>query len=149
MINFKLKNIAPCKILILNLLILLVVIFSCEKQPWFYKCSDCLDKEPLQTSLNVKIDPFTETNYPVEISLYDGNLEDGILAGTFTSDTSPVTITVYLNKKYTLTAKYRYDGKWYTAVDCVTPRVKFETDFCSKPCFITYDKEVNLQIKYR
>jgi hypothetical protein len=127
----------------------LVLLFSCDKPGLFTSCKDCLTQEPVDAIIDAKIDPFTETNYYPEINVYEGNIEDGLLRNTYSADRSTVSISVPINKKYTITATYYREGICYIAVDSATPRVKSESDKCDKPCYIVYDNKVDLRIKYK
>jgi hypothetical protein len=126
----------------------MVLLFSCDKPGLFISCKDCSEEEPIQTQIDAKIDPFSVTNYYPDIKIYEGNIEDGLLIDTFTADTSPVSVAVHINKKYTITATYYRNGNYYTAVDSATPRVQLENNKCDKPCYIVYDNKVDLRIKY-
>jgi hypothetical protein len=126
----------------------LILLLSCDKQDMFISCNNCTEKEPLTVMLNVKIDPSAITNCQVAIRLYDGNLEDSILLSNYTSENSATAISVSVNKKYTITATYYRYGISYTAIDCVTPGVRFESELCEKPCYFVYNNKVDLRIKY-
>jgi len=63
------------------------------------------------------------------------------------NSTMPVPYFVSINKKYTITATYFFGAK-YTAVNSVTPRVRYSKDQCDDPCYYVYDKTVNLKLKY-
>jgi hypothetical protein len=127
-------------------LIILTALFSCEEQGLFVNCSDCKTDQPVDTSIEIKLD---QNNYaiPTVINIYEGNLEDNILYSTFSTSSKSTTYTVIVNKKYTLTASYFIDNKQYIAVDSATPRVKYTKDDCDDPCYFVYDKKVNLSLK--
>ncbi len=125
--------------------IILVICFSCEKQGWFVNCAECEANEPQQASLHVKL---SESEIPVYIVVYDGELEDNVVYD-FAYTTGPeFDFTVSLNKLYTVTARYQVQGGIYTAVDSATPRVKYTKDECDDPCYFVYNREVNLRKKY-
>jgi len=130
------------------LILILILLFSCDKPGLFVSCKDCIEDEPVETQIVAKIDPFSETNYYPDINVYEGNIEDGLLLDSYTADSSPVSISVHINKKYTITATYYREGNFYTAVDSATPRVQSENNKCDKPCYIVYDNKVDLRIKY-
>ena len=127
------------------LLLLIVVLFSCEKQGLIVKCPDCTKEEPVNILFNVKLD----ANYygDTKINVYEGNLEDSILYKTYSSTGSSITIPVTINKLYTLTATYYIPGNYYVVVDSATPRVRFEKNQCDNPCYFVYDKVVDLRMK--
>jgi hypothetical protein len=122
--------------------------FSCEKQGLLIKCEDCLQEEPLEVVINIKIDPPWSISQPVEISIFEGNLEDSILQSRYTTSTTPIALSVLINKKYTVTAKYTRNNIIYVAVDSATPGVIFDSKKCDTPCYIVYDTEMDLRIRY-
>lgn len=124
------------------------LLFSCEEQGLFVNCPDCVLDEPVEAMLEVKIDPFNLTNFVTTIRVYEGNLEDSILVGTFQTYADIFYHTVKPNKKYTITATYYSHGKYQVAVDSATPRVKYEKDLCENPCYFVYDRLLDLRIKY-
>lgn len=129
------------------LLTTLVLCFSCEKQGIFVKCSECTENEPVKTYLEIKLD-INYSGTATVINVYEGNLEDNILYKTIETSNSEQSISVTLNKKYTVTASYYIANSYYIAVDSATPRVGYSKEQCDKPCYFTYDKVVDLRIKY-
>jgi hypothetical protein len=125
-----------------------VLIFSCDKQGLLVPCSECIDKEPSQVILLAKINPFSESNTKAKVILYEGNIEDSIIVGRYSSESSPISLTVNINKNYTITATYYRYGITYTAVDSALPRVRFLKNKCKDPCYIVYDNQADLRIKY-
>lgn len=123
-----------------------VLLFSCEEQGLIIKCPDCVKEEPLKYTLDIKLD-MNNFGAPTEISIYEGNLEDSILFGTYNASGTHITILVPLNKKYTLTASYYVPDYYYTVVDSATPRVRYSKDQCDEPCYFVYDRFVNLKLK--
>ena len=128
-------------------LILSVFSFSCEEQPFFVKCDECVIDEPLNADLKMKL---SSSNYGVAtiINVYIGNLEDKILYHTIQTSSTETSIKVTLNQFYTVTATYKKDGTSYIAVDAAAPRVTYNKDQCDDPCYYIYDKEVDLRLKY-
>jgi hypothetical protein len=131
----------------LFLLITTIFIFSCEDQGLIVKCPDCRTDEPKQTDLEVKLDSEIFGNL-VLIKVYEGNLEDSVLYYSVSVPSSSTTISVTINKKYTLTATYHIGDNYYTAVDSATPRVRYEKDLCDNPCYFLYDRTIDLRLKY-
>lgn len=127
-------------------LILSVFSFSCEEEPFFVKCDECVADEPQKAELKMKLG-YPEYGLTI-INVYLGNLEDNILYYTFSSSSTESSTSVTLNQKYTVTATYNKDGKYYIAVDSATPRVTYNKDQCNDPCYYIYDKEVDLRLKY-
>jgi hypothetical protein len=131
----------------LFLFLILVFCFSCEKQGFFIDCHDCIAKEPLKTNLEIKLDN-NFYGFATIIKVYEGNLEDSVLYSSYNASGKSTTITVSINKKYTVTAIYYIPGVYYIAVDSATPRVKYEKDQCNDPCYFVYDRVIDLRVKY-
>jgi hypothetical protein len=129
------------------IIVLLVFIFSCEDQAFIITCSDCTADEPLSAELNAELDQ--DYFFEAEIQIWEGNLEDSILVGTFTAYNKVFTYDVVLNKRYTITAKYTLPDKQIIAVDTANPRVKYDKSQCDDPCYFIYDRKCNLKLKYR
>ena len=133
---------------IIRILFFLVLVFSssCEEQGFIVKCSDCTADEPLVAKLEVNLDP--DLFYDTLIQIWQGNLEDSILLGSYTSYKEFFSQDVTLNKKYTVTATYHLSGKTYIAVDSATPRVRYDKSQCQDACFYIYDRICDLRLKY-
>ena len=125
---------------------LLTLVFSCEKQGLLVKCSDCLPDEPTGTDLNIQL---SHNNWgsSILVNVWEGNLEDSVLYDSFTSGSTTTSVSVTLNKKYTVTATYNLNGNTYVAVDAATPRVRYTKDQCNDPCYFIYDKNIDLRLK--
>jgi hypothetical protein len=134
------------KILIRVLLFLTIVfLFSCEKLDLLVNCTECQAEEPIEAVLTIKL----STEYgETFINIYQGYLEDSVLFSSIRTYSSVANLTVPINNKYTLTAKYLYSGSIYYAVNSVTPRVKYVKDQCNDPCYYIYNDEVDLKLKY-
>jgi hypothetical protein len=127
-------------------LLFIAVLFSCEEQGLFVKCSDCTTEEPVKINLEVKLD----INYygaATQLSVYEGNLEDSVLYISFTTSGSKTTVPVTINKKYTLTATYYIPNNKYIVVNSAIPKVRYEKDKCTDPCYFVYDKVIDLRLK--
>jgi hypothetical protein len=128
-------------------LLVFIFIFSCEEQGLFVKCSDCTEDEPVNTSLEIKLDP-DETGSGTQVNVYDGNVEDSILYDSFRTYSPNASVLVTLNKKYTVTATYFLHDNVYIAFDSATPKVRYEKSLCDNPCYFIYDKKIDLRLKY-
>lgn len=128
--------------------ILLVICFSCEKTGLvIVNCNDCQKDEPSVTDLDIRLD--IDRMSLVKINVYEGNLEDSVLYGSFRAGRSTTaSYRVLLNKQYTLTAEYSGNGNRYIAVDSAFPRVKFDKDSCEEDCYYVYDRIIDLRLKY-
>lgn len=129
------------------LFVLLVFFFSCEKQGIIIKCKDCTIDEPSDATLEVVLHRDFYGG-PIQLNIYEGNLEDSIVFRSYSSVGERTTITVPLNKKYTATATYYKLGDKYVAVDSATPKVRYDKDQCDEPCYYVYDTFINLKIKH-
>jgi hypothetical protein len=134
------------KILRILFFFVLVFTFSCEEQGFIVKCSECTADEPVDAVLEVKLDP--DYYYDSLIQIWEGNLEDSLLLGSYTSHTETFTQSVTLNKKYTVTATYHTSDKTYVAVDSSTPRVRYDKSQCQDNCYFVYDRILDLRLKY-
>lgn len=122
---------------------------SCDEKVLFVKCADCTETEPVEASLEVKLDDYIGGIAVIpQVRIYEGNIEDSILLGTYTVMVRTWQQMVALNKKYTLTATYNTGTVTYVAIDSTTPRVRYDTQQCDNPCYYIYGKRINLRIKY-
>jgi hypothetical protein len=126
---------------------ILAILISCEDQGIIIKCPDCLQDEPVNTDLSIKLDSQFYGQATL-ITVYEGNLEDSVIYTTLTTGYADATINVSLNKKYTLTATYYKSDNYYITVDSATPRVRFDKTQCDDPCYFVYDKKIDLRLKY-
>ena len=129
------------------LLIIILCCFSCEDKGLIVKCADCLDNEPVEAVLDIKVDS-NHSSIETTINVYEGNAEDSVLYSTLKTINSSASVRVTLNKKYTVTATYKEQNDFYVAIDSATPRVRFEKSQCDKPCYFIYDKVLDLRLKY-
>jgi len=138
------------KILVrITLFLIMVFIFSCEKSGFvFIYCPDCQSEEPQKANLDIKLSIPKDPTSAVTVKIYEGNLEDSILYATLLTYSRIVNYWVLMNKKYTVTARYYIPGNTYTAVDAVTPRVRYDEDQCKEPCYYVYNKTVDLRLNY-
>lgn len=136
------------RVIIVFILSAFMMFLSCDEKLILVKCADCSSDEPLETALVVKLDPDIENSVTVNINIYEGNIEDNILLGTYDIYDLEWEHNVSVNRKYTVSATYEIDGVTYVAIDSATPRVRYETKQCENPCFFVYDKTVNLRVKY-
>jgi hypothetical protein len=133
----------------LFLFLMLICIFSCEKQGLnLVYCPDCQDEEPDKANLDIKLSETKDPSSSIEIKIYEGNLEDNILYATALTRNNIVHRWVLINKKYTVTARYYISGDTYIVVNAVTPRVRYDDTLCDKPCWYVFNKVVDLRLKY-
>jgi len=133
------------RILHTGLLLICVLIFSCEEQGTFANCDDCTVEEPFTATLEFTLD---NSQYSKgRIYVYEGNLEDSILYASLSSSSASLSLTVSLNKLYTATAIYYIPGDYYIVVDSATPRVRYTESQCEEPCYYVYDRKMDLRLK--
>ena len=130
-------------------LLILCTFFSCEESPLFINCPDCTEEEPLETDIEIKLESRTDGANTL-INVYEGNLEDSVIYTSFytSGNNSQTSVSVALNKKYTITATYFKTNNKYIAVDSATPRVKYDKEQCDNPCYMVYDRKCDLRLKY-
>jgi len=133
----------------LLLFLFLVMCFSCEEQGLIIKCPDCLQDEPVNTELEIKLEN-SSYYHDALIQIWERNLEDSILlsSNSIRAYSSTFKQGVTINKKYTVTVTYHYLNDTYIAVDSAIPRVKYNKDQCDEPCYFVYDKVLDLRLKY-
>jgi hypothetical protein len=137
------------KVIIISFLSIFTMFLSCDEKLILVKCADCTEKEPVETALEVKLEYIHNgTIVNAQIKIYEGNIEDNVLLGTYSVYDQTWNHDVTVNKKYTLSATYKIGEATYVAIDSATPRVQYETKQCDNPCYYVYDKTVNLSIKY-
>lgn len=126
---------------------LLVVFFSCEENGWLADCNDCTVEIPRTAFLFITV---TDTEMPVTINIYEGELEDSVLfdSATVYNNVNEYSSYVPVNKSYSITATYKIDDDTYIAVDSAYPKVRFTEDQCEEACYYVYDREVDVRLKY-
>ncbi len=131
------------------LIFILATLFASCEDLEIVDCSECYSDPPSETVIYVKIDNNYTDNENVEISIYDGDYEDGILHYSFylrSSSDTPVRLSI--DKKYTFTATYYIEGKSYIVFDTTTPTIEYSSDGCESPCYYVKEDRVNLKLKY-
>ncbi len=129
---------------ILFIILLITLIFSCEKPGVIVRCDECLTYEPAEADLVIKLSPAGFER--VEVVIYEGNLEDEVIYSSFITPYTEEYVTVLLNKKYTVTARYLRNGKTFIAVDSAVPRVKYDKYSCDDPCWFIYDNRIKVAL---
>lgn len=125
--------------------LLILTGFSCEKNGFFIKCEDCIIEEPVDTRIEILLDADVASG--AIITVYEGNIEDNIIYDTFKASGEKTSVVVFLNRKYTISAKYLISDINYIAVDSTTPKVTFDDMKCEEPCYYIYDNDVDLKLK--
>ncbi|HNY14594.1 MAG TPA: hypothetical protein PKI12_03575 [Bacteroidales bacterium] len=120
------------------------ILFSCE-EVLFIDCQKCLGSEPADVYIEVALNHNLEG---VGITIYKGTLENGIIIGNYDTFSKNSFYRVTLNNNYTIVAEYSIKGKTYKAVNTIMPKVTFDEDSCSDPCYYVYNDKVQLRLKY-
>jgi hypothetical protein len=136
------------RVTIIFIFSIFIIFLSCDEQIIFVKCADCIEEEPVEATLEVKLDHIIENVASVNVKIYEGNIEDNVLLGTYYVIELTWLHNVPINKKYTLSVTYWIDNAAYVAVNTAFPRVRYETEQCEKPCYFVYGNSVNLKVKY-
>jgi len=134
------------KISSIILLLILVLFFSCEEHGFLVDCPDCTPDEPVVADLEAKIEPSYYADALIQI--WEGNIEDSVLYGSYNAYSTDFIQEVTINKKYTITATYYIANNTYIAVDSATPRVRYDKSQCEEPCYFVYDRICDLRLKY-
>jgi len=135
------------KVIKLVFLLSLVIAGSCEKNGLIVNCQECTTEEPVDAEIEIKTD-IGFSGALANITIYEGNLEDGVIYDEVKASGPVTSVSVSMNKKYTFTASYKYSNTYYKAVDSATPRVSYNKDQCDDPCYYVYDRFVDLRLKY-
>jgi hypothetical protein len=130
------------------IILAIIVILSCDENFVIVNCSECLGYDPLEAQIIITLDD--NNSYNGKVMIYEGNVEDSILLMSSIIYSESMEFTVQINKKYAIRVDYQgKNGKRYTAINSIYPRVRFEADQCSNgPCFYIYDNKINMKLKY-
>ena len=127
--------------------VLLTLSFSCEEiQLLTIDCDECYQNDLREVYIFIKL----ETRFgDVPVFVYEGNIEDNVLFDSFISASEETKTKVPVNKKYSVVARYHsYTGTNYTAVDAVSPHIRYEKDACVEPCYYPYDNKADLRLRH-
>jgi hypothetical protein len=128
---------------------ILITAFSCQKGDLFQsRCANCFTAEPIEADIEVSLTPYSYSNNPTSVSIYEGSLEDSILFQRFETTSSSWVHTLVINKTYTFVARYYRNGTFYEAINSVTPTVKYEKFLCANKCYRVIGNQCDLRIKY-
>jgi hypothetical protein len=116
-------------------------------EPFFVNCYECYVNEPVEAEIEIRLENGLQY-FPAVVDIYEGTLEENLLLETQTTTSESTIAVVPFNKMYTITARYHINGTYYTAVNSLTPRIKYDKEQCDEPCYYVYDKVVDLRLKY-
>jgi hypothetical protein len=125
-----------------------IICFSCEEiELMIINCNECNSEEPENAELEIKLEENRNMESTI-IRIYLGSIEDSLLVKTLLTIDEKIMAIVSLNKTYTIEATYHIDETNYTAINTVTPRVKYFRSQCADPCYYIYDRKINLRLNY-
>lgn len=127
--------------------LLVVTPISCEDSILIVDCDKCYTDLTNKYSLEIKI-TFDEENSAVPITIYRGNIDDGIVISEDTAYANPYySIDVEFGHKYSAIAKYSHKGRVIYAVDGRELRKKYEKSSCDEPCYVIKGDVLDLRLK--
>jgi hypothetical protein len=126
-----------------------ILLLSCDENFVVVNCQDCLDQEPIEATITVQLDK--RQSMETMINIYEGNIEDDILIKTIYSISEETGVNLKINRKYTFCAVYHSlrNNNTVKVVNSVYPRVRYETNQCTDPCYYVYDTNIKLKLKYK
>jgi len=127
-------------------LALLTISISCEDLG-IYDCDDCLDYEPYDTDIEIRLTPVIGQGESYHVKVYKGRIEDNILIDERYAWDS-YEIYGKISQEYSAIATCIRNGVQYNAVNGTIPRVISKDDFCESVCFIVKDEEIDLRLRY-
>jgi len=128
------------------ILLIIIILISCEDNRYFTDCTDCTANEPVDVVLKAELD--NDFGNGIIVMLWNGTLEDNILVDSIRTYGSSFEKRVPVNRLYTVTATYLKNSTTYTVVNSTMPKVAYTSDLCDQPCYYLYDDKVSLHLKY-
>jgi len=132
------------------IVILFLLIFSplsCEDSILSVDCDECFTDLTNMYSLEIKIS-FDEENSAVPITIYRGNIDDGVVISEDTVYANPYySIDVEFGHRYSAIASYRHNGRIIYAVDGRVLKKKYEKSSCDEPCYVIKGDVLDLRLK--
>jgi hypothetical protein len=138
---------------ILSVVIFFVLLFSCGKDFNLVDCSSCLDDEPKEEYLLIKI-TISEENDSIPLIWYRGRIEDNVVEWVDTATYAQhgdgdIELWTKVNQYYSVKAFYKTkDGRTIVAVDGDKFVAKDVTDACDSQCWILKGDVLDVRLKY-
>jgi hypothetical protein len=108
--------------------------------------SNCKTTIPENGTMKIEVTINAE-NPKVPIVIYSGNIENNIIQLNDTLTENSKNITLPVNNTYSITAKYKSNGKTIFAVD--DDKIKATSNaVCDSTCWSVTNGSVNLKLKY-
>jgi len=120
---------------------------SCEDSTLFVDCDECFTDLSNIYNLKIRI-TFDEENTAVPITIYRGNIDDGIIISEDTVYSDPYySIDLEFGHKYSAIARYSHSGRIIYAADGRVLEKKYDKSSCDEPCYIIKGDELDLRLK--
>lgn len=104
----------------------------------------CYTQKPDELYIKLEIST-SQGSAPIEVSLYEGNMDDGELYETFFTNESAEYYLMPVGRRYTATAKYVSNGDTIVVID--SDKLKaYSYENCEETCY-DYDDEIVLDLK--
>ena len=138
---------------ILFLTVTIFLITACEGYDWnrtdedecdYPDYSDCITQEPFRDSLNIEL-TVNEQYKKVKLTVYEGDVETGIMVTQFESEQSEIKIPVLIDVKYSATALYISDNDTILAADGSEIK-KRSVAYCDSTCWTVWSRNIDLRL---
>ena len=132
------------------ILMLVFMTLSCEKQMLvIVKCKDCTAEEPVSAFIYIRLSKDPLIFDRISINVYEGDNTSGLLIDSFEINYGvDRSISVGLNRTYTIEAIYRAGPRTYRVYDSARPLVKYSKSDCEEACYFVYNYNADLRLKY-
>jgi len=135
------------KIIILFVLLFFVIPFSCEDYKILVDCDKCYTTLSDKYNIEYKVTLDNENTF-VPITLYAGNIDDGIIISRDTVYSLPhYSEMLDFGKYYSAVAKYTHKGRVINAVDGRELRKKIDESSCEESCYTIQGDVLDLRLK--
>ncbi len=107
--------------------------------------NDCNTKEPFRDSLHIQV-TINEENEKVKITVYEGDIENGVVVNQIESTETDIFIDVLLNSEYSAAARYISGNDTIIAIDGTEIEKTSET-YCDSTCWSIKGEDIDLRLK--
>ncbi len=133
------------------LLLLIIILFSCERDTKFslfdkFDCSECYQIKPDSADLTVKI-TINNENPRVPLVIYKGKIEDQVIDYIDTAINSDYYLWVKVDEYYSVEAKYKSGNKTIIAVDGDKIKAKKNSSECDETCYWIKGGYINVRLR--
>jgi hypothetical protein len=136
------------KNILLTTLISLLIIFSCEQNPFVFdvNCDECYFNEPDSADLIVDI-TINEENPFVPLIFYRGEADDNNIEWIDTAYTETLYLYSPVNEYYSIKAFYKSGDQTLIAVDGDKLRTSRVSDVCDYDCWVIRGGILDIRLK--